>query len=118
MSQGKDATKIHVTIFRVNEGNTKNFTKLRRALRHGHGEFSRSMHWLDGEKHDWVEVFACTLMAAPVQATPSELTLTETCVGPNIEFTNTYAVSPKTRDLIRTDQWVSPGLGQIKLETR
>ena len=89
-----------------------------RALRHGHGEFSRSMHWLDGENHDWVEVFACTLMAAPVQAKPSELTLTETCVGPKIEFTNTYAVSPKTRALIRTEQWVSPGLGQIKLETR
>ena len=89
-----------------------------RALRHGHGTFSRSMHWLDGENHDWSEVFACTLMAAPVQPTPSELTLTETCVSPKIQFTNTYAVSPKTRALIRTDQWVSPGLGQIKLEPR
>jgi len=31
MSQGKAATKIHVTIFHVSEGSTKNHTKLRGA---------------------------------------------------------------------------------------
>jgi hypothetical protein len=88
------------------------------ALRQGGGVFSRTMHWLDGENHDRAEVFTCTLSAQASQPKPNERTLSETCKGPQRTFTNTYTVSTTTGALIRSDQWVSPGLGHIRLEPR
>jgi len=86
------------------------------ALQQRGGTFSRTMHWLDGEYHDKAEVFACTLSASASQPKASERTLSETCAGPQTRFTNTYAVSSATGLLIRSDQWVSPGLGHIQFE--
>jgi hypothetical protein len=88
------------------------------ALRRGHTEFSRTMHWLDGENHDRSEVFACTLQLAETQATSTERVLSETCTGPQRTFTNTYAVSGTSGTLIRSKQWVSPGLGHIHVQLR
>ncbi len=88
------------------------------ALRLGHGEFSRTMHWLDGENHDRSEEFACNLRIAETQATSAERALIETCAGPQTAFTNSYAVSATSGAPLRSDQWVSPGLGSIRIELR
>ena len=89
-----------------------------KALQQGGGTFSRTMHWLDGENHDRAEVLACTLRVSENQPKPSERALSETCVGPQSHFTNSYAVSRATGRLIRLDQWVSPGLGHVIVELR
>ncbi len=86
------------------------------ALRHGGGEFSRTMHWLDGENHDQSEVFVCTMRAAKNQTKPKVSTFSETCIGSQTRFSNTYVMSPNTGGLIRSDQWVSSGLGHIQIE--
>lgn len=88
------------------------------ALRQGGGAFSRTMHWLDGENHDRAEIFACTLSAQATQPKPNARILSETCKGPQRTFTNTYTVSTTTGALIRSDQWVSPDLGHIRIEPR
>ena len=88
------------------------------ALRHGGGEYSRTMHWLDGENHDRSEEFACSLRIAETQATSAERALSETCAGPQTAFTNSYAVSATSGAPLRSDQWVSPGLGSIQIELR
>ena len=88
------------------------------ALRLGHGEFSRTMHWLDGENHGRSEVFSCTLRLAETQATPAERALIETCAGPQTAFTNSHVVSATSGAPLRSDQWVSPGLGSIHIELR
>jgi hypothetical protein len=88
------------------------------ALRLGHGEFSRTMHWLDGENHDRSEEFTCTLRIAETQANSAERALIETCAGPQTAFTNSYAVSATSGAPLRSDQWVSPGLGSIQIELR
>ena len=88
------------------------------ALRHGGGEYIRTMHWLDGENHDRSEVFACSLRIAETQATSAERALSETCAGPQTTFTNSYAVSATSGAPLRFDQWVSPGLGSIQIELR
>ena len=88
------------------------------ALRRGHGEYSRTMHWLDDENHDRSEVFACTLRIAETQETSAERAFVETCAGPQTAFTNSYAVSATTSAPLRSDQGVSPRLGNIKIELR
>lgn len=88
------------------------------ALRLGHGEFTRTMHWLDGENHGRSEVFACTLRPTETQDTSAERALIETCAGPQTAFTNSYAVSATSGAPLRSDQWVSPGLGSIQIELR
>ena len=88
------------------------------ALRHGGGEYSRTLHWLDGENHDRSEVFACTLRLTETQATSAERAFSEICTGPQTNFTNTYAVSATSATLIRSEQWISPGLGSIQIELR
>ena len=88
------------------------------ALRQGGGEYSRTMHWLDGENHGRSEEFACTLRIAEIQETSSERALIETCAGPKTAFTNSYAVSATSGAQLRSDQWVSPGLGSIQIELR
>ena len=88
------------------------------ALRHGGGEYSRTLHWLDGENHDRSEVFACTLRPTETQDTSAERALIETCAGPQTAFTNSYAVSATSGTLIRSEQWVSPRLGHIQVQLR
>lgn len=88
------------------------------ALRRGGGEYSRTMHWLDGENHGRSEVFACTLRPTETQDTSAERALIETCAGPQTAFTNTYAVSAASGAPLRSEQWVSPGLGSIQIELR
>jgi hypothetical protein len=88
------------------------------ALRHGRGTYSRTMHWLDGENHDQVEAFACSLDLAPSQPVASERVLSEICTGPKTRTENTYALSRATGKLLRLDQWVSPGLGHITVNLR
>lgn len=88
------------------------------ALRHGGGDYSRTMHWLDGESHDTVEVFACTLRPAQSQTVANARALSETCTGTQSSFTNTITVLATTGGVIHSDQWISPGLGHIQIDPR
>ncbi len=88
------------------------------AMRQGAGDYNRTMHWLDGESHDQVEVFACTLRAAQDQTVANLRVLSESCTGAQRSFTNTYTVLATTGAVIHSDQWVSPGLGHIEIDPR
>lgn len=86
------------------------------ALRQGAGTYQRTLHWVDGENHDIAELFACTMRSAQDQNHANERKLSETCNGQQTTFTNTFTVSVETGGLIRSEQWISRGLGYIRID--